>query len=727
MGWFEDQIRDRVRKDEASVQDAFTEISTAVLGERIADRLAEDSTRTREAIDEILRYYRLPSSTPREGVQTMEELVDDALKPHGIMSREVVLEGKWYRDGYGPLLGFRKGSGAPVALLPRGLLGSYWFRDPETNLVLKVNRKTAQLLETDALCFYTPLPASKLGFRDITHKIRKSFTWGDLALVALATLAVTLVGFIGPRLYAGITGPVLEMKNLSLLNGAAVFLLTTAVVSQVLTAVRQMLMARLCTKATLAVESSVMMRILTMPVSFFRKYSAGELTRRAGVLTTLCEILLSSGLSVSLTSVVSLLYLTQIYSYAPSLLWPAVLVVAATLILSAMTLAVQIRITRNRLKISAEETGLSYALLCGIQKIRQSGAENRAFARWAHVYAREANLEYNPPMLLKLNGVIMTGIALAGNILIYALAVKNQVDPSSYYAFSAAYGRLTGAFTVLAGIAGSLAAIGPVMETAEPILQTEPEPMKGKVQVTRLKGQIEINHLFFRYETDQAFVLNDLSLKIDKGEYVALVGRTGSGKSSLIRLLLGFEKPEKGSIFYDGRDQGSLEMTSLRRRIGVVMQNGKLFQGNIFDNISIAAPQMTMEEAWAAAEAAGIADEIREMPMGMHTLISENQGGISGGQKQRLLIARALAGKPDILILDEATSALDNQTQKEVAEILSKMKCTRIVIAHRLSTIRNCDRIMVLDQGNIVEEGSYEELMAREGFFAKLVARQQLE
>ena len=727
MGWFEDQIRDRVRKDEGSVQDAFTEISTAVLGERIADRLAEDSTRTREAIDEILRYYRLPSSTPREGVQTMEELVDDALKPHGIMSREVVLEGKWYRDGYGPLLGFRKGSGAPVALLPRGLLGSYWFRDPETNLVLKVNRKTAQLLETDALCFYTPLPASKLGFRDITHKIRKSFTWGDLALVALATLAVTLVGFIGPRLYAGITGPVLEMKNLSLLNGAAVFLLTTAVVSQVLTAVRQMLMARLCTKATLAVESSVMMRILTMPVSFFRKYSAGELTRRAGVLTTLCEILLSSGLSVSLTSVVSLLYLTQIYSYAPSLLWPAVLVVAATLILSAMTLAVQIRITRNRLKISAEETGLSYALLCGIQKIRQSGAENRAFARWAHVYAREANLEYNPPMLLKLNGVIMTGIALAGNILIYALAVKNQVDPSSYYAFSAAYGRLTGAFTVLAGIAGSLAAIGPVMETAEPILQTEPEPMKGKVQVTRLKGQIEINHLFFRYETDQAFVLNDLSLKIDKGEYVALVGRTGSGKSSLIRLLLGFEKPEKGSIFYDGRDQGSLEMTSLRRRIGVVMQNGKLFQGNIFDNISIAAPQMTMEEAWAAAEAAGIADEIREMPMGMHTLISENQGGISGGQKQRLLIARALAGKPDILILDEATSALDNQTQKEVAEILSKMKCTRIVIAHRLSTIRNCDRIMVLDQGNIVEEGSYEELMAREGFFAKLVARQQLE
>jgi ABC-type bacteriocin/lantibiotic exporter with double-glycine peptidase domain len=330
-------------------------------------------------------------------------------------------------------------------------------------------------------------------------------------------------------------------------------------------------------------------------------------------------------------------------------------------------------------------------------------------------------------MLLKLNGVIMTGIALAGNILIYALAVKNAVDPSSYYAFSAAYGRLTGAFTVLACVAGSLAAIGPVMETAEPILQTEPEPMKGKVQVTRLNGQVEVNHVFFRYEADQAFVLNDLSLKIGRGEYVALVGKTGCGKSSLIRVLLGFERPEKGSVFFDGRDQGSLELTSLRRRIGVVMQNGRLFQGNIFDNISIAAPQMTMEEAWEAAEAAGIADEIREMPMGMHTLISENQGGISGGQKQRLLIARALAGKPDILILDEATSALDNQTQKEVAEILGRMKCTRIVIAHRLSTIRNCDRILVLDQGNIVEEGTYEELMGRKGFFAKLVARQQLE
>jgi len=727
MGWFEDQIRDRIRKDETSVQDAFAEISTAVLGERIADRLAEDTVRTQEALDEILRYYHLPASTPREGVTTLEEQVDDALRPHGIMSREIVLEGKWYRDGFGPLLGFRKGSGAPVALLPRGIMGSYWFRDPESNRVLKVNGKTAQLLEENALCFYTPLPARKLGFRDIRHKIRQSFTWGDLTLVALATLAVTLVGFIEPRLYAGITGPLLEMKNLSLLNGAAVFLLTTAVVSQVLTAVRQMLMSRLSTKATLAVESSVMMRILTMPVSFFRKHSAGELNRRAGVLTTLCEILLNSGLSVCLTSAVSLLYLTQIHSYAPALLWPAMLVVAATLILSAATLTVQVRITRNRLQISAEENGLSYAMLCGIQKIRQSGAENRAFARWAHVYAREANLEYNPPMLLKLNGVIMTGIALAGNILIYALAVKHSVDPSSYYAFSAAYGRLTGAFTVLAGIAGSLAAVRPVMETAEPILQTEPEPMKGKVQVTKLNGQIEINHVFFRYEADQAFVLNDLSLKINKGEYVAIVGKTGSGKSSLIRLLLGFERPEKGSIFFDGRDQGSLEMTSLRRRIGVVTQNGRLFQGNIFDNISIAAPQMTMAEAWEAAEAAGIADEIRDMPMGMHTLISENQGGISGGQKQRLLIARALAGKPDILILDEATSALDNQTQKEVADILGQMKHTRIVIAHRLSTIRNCDRILVLDQGTIVEEGNYEELMAQKGFFSRLVARQQLE
>ena len=248
-----------------------------------------------------------------------------------------------------------------------------------------------------------------------------------------------------------------------------------------------------------------------------------------------------------------------------------------------------------------------------------------------------------------------------------------------------------------------------------------------KEPVCRVSGRIEVSHVSFRYSEQMPYVLRDMNLTIRSGEYVAIVGRTGCGKSTLVRLLLGFEKPETGAIYYDQRDLNDIDPRSLRRHIGVVIQNGGLFQGDIYSNIAISAPSLTIEEAWEAAEKAGIADDIREMPMGMNTVISEGQGGISGGQKQRLMIARAIAPKPQILIFDEATSALDNKTQKQVSDALDELHCTRIVIAHRLSTIRNCDRILVMDQGAIVEEGRYDELIARNGRFAELVARQRLD
>ena len=214
-------------------------------------------------------------------------------------------------------------------------------------------------------------------------------------------------------------------------------------------------------------------------------------------------------------------------------------------------------------------------------------------------------------------------------------------------------------------------------------------------------------------------------MKIEPGEYVAIVGSTGCGKSTLVRLLLGFEKPEKGSVLIDGKDISEVDLSSLRKKIGTVMQDAGVFQGDIYSNIVISAPQLTLDDAWEAAEKAGIADDIRAMPMGMHTIISEGQGSISGGQRQRIIIARAIAPKPKLLIFDEATSALDNKTQKMVSDALDAMGCTRIVIAHRLSTIKHCDRILVLDNGVITEQGTYDELIKADGFFAELVKRQR--
>ena len=753
MGWFDEQIRERMKSDQEVLEDSFLQIVDSVIGNHTASRLASEQMVAKEALDDVLKYYHYKPVEVPDNIRDVNEQMDYVLRPLGLMTRDVTLEEGWYKDAFGPMLGLYTGdkdgrgrgqsasdpgsgedspqeqdvpSGTMVALLP-GKISGYRFRDPETGKMTRVNRSNASRIAPDALCFYRPLPMKSLGIPDLLLYMKNCISSGDVILIFLATLAVTLVGMVEPKVYQMVTGPVLDSKSMSLLTGTAIFLISATIASQLLSVVRSLMMDRITIKTSLAVEASVMMRLLSLPLSFFRKYSSGELSSRTSAVSTLCSMLISNVFSMGLSSLLSLLYITQIFSFTPYLVVPSIAIILITVVSSLVTSLLQVRISREKMKLSAKEYGMSYAMVSGIRKIRLSGSEKRAFARWGRLYARNMELEYNPPMFLKINSVIMTAISLIGNIILYYLAVKSRVGPSGYFAFSAAYGRVMGAFSSLAGIAISVAGIPPVLEMAEPILKTEPEITAGKEVITQIRGNIELNHISFRYEENTPLVLDDLSLKIRSGEYVAIVGRTGCGKSTLVRLLLGFEKPEKGAIYYDGHDLNTIDPRSLRRKMGVVTQDGQLFQGDIFSNITISAPHLTLNEAWEAAEIAGIARDIREMPMGMNTVISEGLGGISGGQKQRLMIARAVAPKPAILILDEATSALDNKTQKQVSEALDRLKCTRIVIAHRLSTIRNCDRILLIDKGTIREEGTYEELIGKGGAFAQLVERQRLD
>ena len=471
----------------------------------------------------------------------------------------------------------------------------------------------------------------------------------------------------------------------------------------------------------------MMARLMSLPTPFFRDYSAGDLASRSGAINGLSTILIGGVFSTGMTVIASFLYVSQIFTYAPALGVPALTI---SLVLVATTLLfcfLRMKMEREYMKAAAEEAGVSYSIISGIQKIKLSGAEKRAFAKWAKVYSNGAEIEFNPSLLLKINSAVLMAVSLFGTVWLYYRAASAGVSPSAYLAFTAAYGVVTGAITAFANTADAAAQIKPILEMAEPILQAEPESAAGKQIVTRLSGAIELSNIYFRYQDTAPYILNGLDLRIRAGEYVAIVGRTGCGKSTLMRLLLGFEKPEKGTVYYDKRDIRSLDLRSLRRKMGVVTQDGSLFAGDIFSNITVSAPQLTLDDAWEAAELAGIADDIRAKPMGMHTFISEGQGGISGGQKQRLMIARAIAPKPKILLFDEATSALDNKTQKQVADALAGLKCTRIVIAHRLSTVRHCDRILVLDGGRIAESGNYDELIAKGGIFAELVERQRID
>ena len=726
MGWFDEQIRQRKESDQEVFEDSIFRMASVVLGKQGTGILNDERIITKAAIDDILKYYHYKPSEIPDSLTESEEQLEYCLRPHGLMRRNVKLEEGWYKDAYGPVLAFRKTDGIPVALLPKPFTG-YWYKDPDSGEKKNLNKENAANFDSDAICFYRPLPLKKLGIPDLIIFLKKCLNTGDYVLLVVLTLLVTLVGMVNPSITKALTGFVRESKSISLLIGTAVFLLSAIISSQLINTVRSLMMNRIEIKTSLSVEAAMMMRVMNLPANFFRDYSSGELSSRFGAVNSLCELLLGNVFSTGLTSLVSLLYVTQIFRFAPALVVPAIAVILASVFFSIISALTQVKISKSVMEKGAEEAGLSYALISGIQKIKLAGAEKRAFARWAGTYSEAAELSYNPPLFIKANSAIASAISLAGTILIYYIAIKTKVSPPDYMAFNSAFGSLTGAFAALTGVALSVAQIKPILEMAEPILKTEPESSENKKMVTSLKGNIELSNVYFRYNETMPYIVNGMSLKIKAGEYIAIVGTTGCGKSTLLRLLLGFETPERGAVYFDGKDISKLDLRSLRRRIGVVTQNGNLFQGDIYSNIVISAPQLGIDDAWEAAEIAGIADDIRAMPMGMQTIISEGQGGISGGQKQRLMIARAIAPKPKILMLDEATSALDNKTQKQVSDALDKLKCTRIVIAHRLSTIKNCDRILVLDKGNIMEDGTYDELIEKNGLFAELVARQRID
>ncbi len=726
MGWFEDQINQRKELDQQLFEESFLRTAGVVMGKRTAVKMGDERFVTKQAIDDVLKYYHLKPVDVPSSITGPDDQLDFCLRPYGLMRRNIELKEGWYRDAYGPILGRLKESGSHVALLPDTITG-YYYRDANTGKKVRLNTKTAASLELDAYCFYKPLPLRKIGIPDLLKYMNDCLTMNDMFVIIASTLAVTVVGLLIPRVTKALTGPVLTSGRNDMLVAISVCLLCTLLSSQLFTSIRGMLMSRIQTKTSVGVEASMMMRVMSLPADFFRKYSAGELTSRSSSVNTLCTLLIGMVFSTGLSSLSSLLFIPQIFSFAPSLVAPSMIIIVITTVFSIVSSLVQMRISKLEMDVTAKESGMTYSIITGVQKIKLSGAEKRIFSKWMDLYAEGAEYTYNPPMFLKINSVIGTGISLVSTIVLYFLAVQSNVDPSSYIAFNAAYASVMGAFSSLSASALSVARIRPILEMAEPFLKAEPEVSEDREIVTRINGSIELNNVSFRYRDNTPYVIDNVSFKIRAGEYVAIVGRTGCGKSTLMRLLLGFEKPERGAIYYDGKDMTRLDLCTLRRKIGAVIQNGGLFQGDIASNILISAPQMTLDDAWAAAETAGIADDIRAMPMGMNTIISEGQGGISGGQKQRLMIARAIVSKPRLLMFDEATSALDNKTQKQISEALDKMGCTRIIIAHRLSTIRNCDRILVLDGGSIIEDGTYDQLIKKNGFFAELVKRQRLD
>ena len=725
MGWFDDQIELRKKQEQKLLYDSYKKLELTVTGRRSGEDFAEGAD-VNDALEALMKYFSIKERAIPMRLKKLDEKLDYLLSASDIMYREVELEPGWRNDAMGAMLTTLKESGAVITVL-RGSAGLYTYKDPVSGKNVPVTAAEEKKISLKAYCFYRPLPLRSITLKDLFSYMWETLSMWDIAAFIMAALLITLVGMIMPKLNHVLMNEVVNYGSYRLLAAVVSFMLFATIGNFLLGIIRQLVLSRIRIKLDANVEAAAMMRVLSLPADFFKKYSSGELSQYLSYMNSLCDTLVNTIFSTGITGVFSLVYLTQVFSYAPSLVVPSLIVTVLTLALSLAANALKASRNKEEMGLAAKERGLTYSLINGIEKIRLSGAENRVFARWIELYTREADLKFNPPALIKLNGAFTTGISLIGTIVMYYVSVRTKVSIADYYAFNAAYAYISGAFSAISAMAMTAATVKPSLEIIRPLMEAEPEKHTGREAVASITGNIELSHVTFRYEKEGRKILDDLSLRIPARQYVAIVGKTGCGKSTLLRLLLGFETPEKGAIFYDRKDIQTLDLGSLRKCIGTVLQEGDLFSGSIFENITISAPELTLDQAWKAAEIAGMADDIRAMPMGMSTMLQEGAGGISGGQRQRIMIARAVAPKPKLLLFDEATSALDNITQKHVSEALDRMRCTRIVIAHRLSTIRHCDRILVMDGGKIVEDGTYDDLIAQNGIFAELVDRQRLD
>lgn len=543
----------------------------------------------------------------------------------------------------------------------------------------------------------------------------------------------TLLGMITPQATAILVNDAIPDSNRIQLWQIGLALFAAAIGQAAFQMTQAILTLRVENAADGVMQPAVWNRLLTLRPGFFRNYASGDLLTRLLAVNQIRTKLSGATQRTLLSAVFSLLNLVLMFVYSLQLALVGMGLALISVIITVISSSILIKKNRQMEEVEGEINGLTVELINGVSKLRVAAAEGRAFADWAKKYSRRIKVKAGVQRVDDSVTVFNEALPLLSSVLLYWFAImfiqmaqakgESGLNMGTFLAFNAAFGTFLSGVTDLSNTLTDILGIVPLWERAQPLVQGVPESDPSHTDPGRLTGKISLDHVTFRYREDGPLILDDVSIQINPGEFVAIVGPSGSGKSTVFRLLLGFETPLSGTIYYDGQDLAGLDIQAVRRQLGVVLQNGRINGGSIFDSLTCGA-MVSLEEAWEAARRAGFADDIEIMPMGMHTVVSEGGTNLSGGQRQRLLIARSILLKPKIILMDEATSALDNRTQAIVTESLDKLNATRVVIAHRLSTIRNADQIYVVEAGRVVEVGNYEELVKLGGLFSRLVARQ---
>ena len=644
-----------------------------------------------------------------------------------VRRRRVTLSGTWWKEDGVPLLSFRKGDGQPVVLMPRR--DGYHQASPTGGPPVRLDASAAAELEDFAWVFYRGLGDTCRGLLEML-RLGSRGSWRDYLMVCAMGAAVGLIGMVTPMATGMLFDAVIPGADKNQLLQLTLALLAAAFASSLFDAARGFSVVRAEGRLDLSIQSALWDRLMRLPSRFFRDYAAGDLAVRANGVHSILQLISGTTLQTLMGAIFSSFNLVLLFYYNVKLALLALVLVWTAVGVTVLVGLWRLHHERHLATLEGEISGQVLQLLTGIAKLRAAGAETRAFFNWAMRYGQQQEHTFRARMVGMVLDVFNSVFPILANMLIFGLVAFYLTDDKGFgtgqfMAFNAAFGGFLSAMLAATGAAMTILHVVPMYERARPILQTPMEITEAKAHPGRLTGEIDISHLSFSYAADGPTTLKDINLHIRSGEFVAVVGASGSGKSTLLRVLLGFEQPTVGAVYYDGQDMAGLDLGALRRQLGVVLQNGQLISGDIFSNIVGSSP-LTLDDAWVAAEQAGLAADIREMPMGMHTMVSDGGSTLSGGQRQRLMIARAIVRRPRVLFFDEATSALDNQTQAVVSESMAQLRATRVVIAHRLSTIVHADRILVMDAGQIVQSGTYAELVAAPGLFADLARRQMM-
>lgn len=678
------------------------------------------------------------TASPRDPLSALLRRAD-------LHQRAISLMGEWWTEDNGPLVGFLGSWDKPCAILPRSS-GGYVLVEGATGHQRQVTAKVAAELSPRAFVLYRRLPDGDVTPSDV---IRLGFPnpRRDLFTIAAAAALFGLLSLLTPLFAGEITETVIPEARLSQLTVLILALVAAAFAGGGFALVQSIAILRLEGRADSILQAAVWDRLMRAPVSFFRRFTVGDLNARAFAIDGIRRIVSAQVVTAILSATTGIFSLGLMFYY-DLLLGALVMVILLFWIWLNMRLAKRLAdVTAERLTLDRLQLTKAYQFVGGINKLRASGSEEFAFGIWSRAFAGIARLTVTQfivrrrmavlqsTLAMLTTTIVIIVIALQGNQLftyfhtaftwdqIRGESLANVMPMADFIGFNVALGQVMMAAQSLANAWTNLVTIKPTYAQLDPIMKIEFETVAGAEDPGDLQGEIEVANVHFRYDADGPLILNGLTLTIEAGQHVAIVGASGCGKSTLVRVLLGFEEIERGTVFLDGHDLRRLDKQAVRRNIGVVLQNGRLLTGSIFENI-VAGASLTEEDAWDAVAAAGLEEDLKAMPMGMHTVLAEGASTISGGQRQRLMIARAIVHKPRILIFDEATSALDNRTQAIVTSSLDAMQCTRISIAHRLSTIRHADKIVVVDGGVVIEQGNFDDLMDADGAFAELARRQ---